>query len=217
MGSRVTQATPLHFPDKSLAGVARLLDDLHRLMEDRDSADVVFLVGREEAPVYAHCLILRARAASYFLFGRPSRSPAAVISGPGARPHTTSFLPGMGGKKLGQQECPSERCRRVVATSPSLRPAYATHAPVLSPTSGSARGVAGSGAFSASHPDSCPQVRTTRALCEVRCRRESHTRLLRHARRVEAGVAPGVFVDARPAAPQEPQTLSGGTEVGGAP
>ncbi|KAH7983975.1 hypothetical protein HPB52_015888 [Rhipicephalus sanguineus] len=61
MGSRVTQATPLHFPDKSLAGVARLLDDLHRLMEDRDSADVVFLVGREEAPVYAHCLILRAR------------------------------------------------------------------------------------------------------------------------------------------------------------
>ncbi|EEC18006.1 hypothetical protein IscW_ISCW014513 [Ixodes scapularis] len=62
MGTRVTQATPLHFTDKSQAGVARLLDDLHRLMDDRDSADVVFLVGREEVPIYAHCLILRARS-----------------------------------------------------------------------------------------------------------------------------------------------------------
>ncbi|CAN7990915.1 unnamed protein product [Ixodes hexagonus] len=62
MGTRVTQATPLHFTDKSLAGVARLLDDLHRLLDDRDSADVVFLVGREEVPIYAHCLILRARS-----------------------------------------------------------------------------------------------------------------------------------------------------------
>lgn len=67
MGSRVTQATPLHFPDKSLAGVARLLDDLHRLMDDRDSADIVFLVGREEVPIYAHCLILRARLVSPYL------------------------------------------------------------------------------------------------------------------------------------------------------
>ncbi|XP_064466201.1 uncharacterized protein LOC135377597 [Ornithodoros turicata] len=65
MGTRVTQATPLHFPDKSLAGVARLLDDLHRLMEDRDSADIVFLVGREEVPIYAHCLILRARCTNF--------------------------------------------------------------------------------------------------------------------------------------------------------
>ncbi|KAL1452224.1 hypothetical protein WDU94_006519 [Cyamophila willieti] len=58
MGSRVAAA---HFPDKYLAGVPQLLEDLQRLAEDTDSADIVFLVGREEVPVYAHRIILMAR------------------------------------------------------------------------------------------------------------------------------------------------------------
>lgn len=60
MGTRITTTT-LHFTDKSLAGVPRLLDDLQRLADDHDSADIVFLVGREELPVYAHRLILMIR------------------------------------------------------------------------------------------------------------------------------------------------------------
>ena len=58
MGTRVAAA---HFPDKNLAGVPQLLEDLQRLAEDHDSADIVFLVGREEVPVYAHRIILMAR------------------------------------------------------------------------------------------------------------------------------------------------------------
>lgn len=60
MGTRVTPSS-IHFADKTLAGVPRLLDDLQRLVEDRETADIVFIVGREEAPIYAHRLILRAR------------------------------------------------------------------------------------------------------------------------------------------------------------
>ena len=51
MGTRVAAA---HFPDKNLAGVPQLL-------EDHESADILFLVGREEVPVYAHRIILIAR------------------------------------------------------------------------------------------------------------------------------------------------------------
>jgi hypothetical protein len=58
MGTRVAA---VHFPDKNLAGVPQLLEDLQRLAEDHDSADIVFLVGREEMPVYAHRIILMAR------------------------------------------------------------------------------------------------------------------------------------------------------------
>ncbi|GIX92271.1 uncharacterized protein CDAR_621581 [Caerostris darwini] len=59
MGTRVTPSA-IHFADKALAGVPRLLDDLQRLVEDRETADIVFIVGREEVPIYAHRLILRA-------------------------------------------------------------------------------------------------------------------------------------------------------------
>ncbi|XP_014260319.1 uncharacterized protein LOC106672966 [Cimex lectularius] len=51
--------------DKTLAGVPQLLDDLHRLLEDKESADIVLLVGREEVPFYAHKLILMARCKSF--------------------------------------------------------------------------------------------------------------------------------------------------------
>lgn len=58
MGTRVPP-TPLC--DKAMAGLPQLLDDLHRLSEDQDSADVVFLLGREEERVYAHKIMLMAR------------------------------------------------------------------------------------------------------------------------------------------------------------
>ena len=44
-----------------LAGVPRLLEDLARLSEDKESADILFLLGRDEVPVYAHRIILQAR------------------------------------------------------------------------------------------------------------------------------------------------------------
>nr|CAI5821948.1 unnamed protein product [Callosobruchus analis] len=47
--------------DKALAGVPRLLDDLQRLSEDHDSADIVFILGPQEERVYAHRVILMAR------------------------------------------------------------------------------------------------------------------------------------------------------------
>ncbi|KAG8236714.1 hypothetical protein J437_LFUL016597 [Ladona fulva] len=46
---------------QSLSGVPQLLEDLQKLSEDKDSADVVFLLGREEVPVYAHRIVLMAR------------------------------------------------------------------------------------------------------------------------------------------------------------
>ncbi|KAK3921364.1 BTB/POZ domain-containing protein 9 [Frankliniella fusca] len=59
MGSRVAPHCP---GDK---GIPRLLEDLQRLAEDHESADVVFLVGRDEVPVYAHRVILMARCKSF--------------------------------------------------------------------------------------------------------------------------------------------------------
>lgn len=62
MGSRVGGVGSSGLPaDKALAGVPRLLDDLQRLSEDSDSADIVFILGREEERVYAHRVILIAR------------------------------------------------------------------------------------------------------------------------------------------------------------
>lgn len=62
MGSRVGGlGTAGLSADKALAGVPRLLDDLQRLSEDTDSADIVFILGREEERVYAHRVILMAR------------------------------------------------------------------------------------------------------------------------------------------------------------
>ncbi|XP_032681890.1 uncharacterized protein LOC116849136 isoform X2 [Odontomachus brunneus] len=48
-----------------MSGVPRLLEDLARLSEDKDSADIVFLLGRDETPVYAHRLILQARCKNF--------------------------------------------------------------------------------------------------------------------------------------------------------
>uniref|UniRef100_A0A146KZ69 BTB/POZ domain-containing protein 19 n=3 Tax=Lygus hesperus TaxID=30085 RepID=A0A146KZ69_LYGHE len=51
--------------DKSLAGVPQLLEDMQRLLEDKEHADLAFLVGREEAPIYAHRLIMMTRCKSF--------------------------------------------------------------------------------------------------------------------------------------------------------
>ncbi|KAG5327861.1 RUXE protein, partial [Pseudoatta argentina] len=51
--------------EAGLAGVPRLLEDLARLSEDKDSADIVFLLGRDETPVYAHRIILQARCKNF--------------------------------------------------------------------------------------------------------------------------------------------------------
>lgn len=51
----------MQLTEKSLAGVQQLLIDLQRLSEDMESADMVFLVDRDEERVYAHKIILQAR------------------------------------------------------------------------------------------------------------------------------------------------------------
>lgn len=58
MGTRVTAA---HFSDKTFAGVPQLLEDLQKLSTDHESADIVFLIGRDEVPVYTHRIILMTR------------------------------------------------------------------------------------------------------------------------------------------------------------
>ena len=51
--------------EKTWLGVEVLLRDLQNLIDDHDSADVLFLVGKDEVAVYAHRLMLVARC-NYF-------------------------------------------------------------------------------------------------------------------------------------------------------
>lgn len=51
--------------DKTWLNVEGLLRDLQKLIDNRESADVVFLVGRDEVAIYAHRLILVTRC-KYF-------------------------------------------------------------------------------------------------------------------------------------------------------
>lgn len=67
MGSRggIPPQPAIHsiFCDKTHVGLSKLLDDLLKLSDDSDSADIVFIVGREreEERVYAHKIIFMAR------------------------------------------------------------------------------------------------------------------------------------------------------------
>ena len=54
--------------DAVLAGVPRLLDDLQKLLETHDHADILFLVGREETAFYAHRLLLNSRYAIEMIY-----------------------------------------------------------------------------------------------------------------------------------------------------
>ncbi|KAJ8957497.1 hypothetical protein NQ318_020524 [Aromia moschata] len=85
MGSRVGGLSTAGLPaDKALAGVPRLLDDLQRLSEDTDSADIVFILGREEERVFAHRVILMARLVQSLPGIRPlssiKRTPSIVFN-----------------------------------------------------------------------------------------------------------------------------------------
>ncbi|KAF7271972.1 hypothetical protein GWI33_015208 [Rhynchophorus ferrugineus] len=83
MGSRVGGLNTTGLPaDKALAGVPRLLDDLQRLSEDVDSADIIFILGREEERVYAHRVILMARCKSFQTAkrGEVCRIPGCTVS-----------------------------------------------------------------------------------------------------------------------------------------
>lgn len=51
----------IQLTDKSFGGVPQLLVDFQRLSEDQETADVVFLLDREEERIYAHKIILQAR------------------------------------------------------------------------------------------------------------------------------------------------------------
>jgi hypothetical protein len=89
MGTKIP-ADRIYHSDKVLAGVPQLLDDFHKLIDDQESgkisrrfeklhnsslcsdrkisifsADVVFLLGREEERIYAHRLILMTRCKSF--------------------------------------------------------------------------------------------------------------------------------------------------------
>ena len=51
----------VRFADKADAGVPGLISDLQSLLQDSDTSDVVFIVGKEAIEFRAHRLILRAR------------------------------------------------------------------------------------------------------------------------------------------------------------
>lgn len=62
--SKVNMAAVMSsFSDKntSWVGVESLLNDLYELVDDRETGDVVFVVGDSETSIYAHRLILIAR------------------------------------------------------------------------------------------------------------------------------------------------------------
>ncbi|XP_011637836.1 serine-enriched protein isoform X2 [Pogonomyrmex barbatus] len=75
--------------EAGLAGVPRLLEDLARLSEDKDSADIVFLLGRDETPVYAHRIILQARCKNFTAAKRiGTASNPTPVRMPHAHPET---------------------------------------------------------------------------------------------------------------------------------
>ncbi|XP_073968405.1 serine-enriched protein isoform X2 [Rhodnius prolixus] len=81
--------------DKALSGVPHLLDDLARLAEDRESADIVFLVGRDEVPITAHRLIMMTRCKSFQTVkrGEAYRIPGSIIASGAAGSPTHIRLP----------------------------------------------------------------------------------------------------------------------------
>lgn len=63
MGTRIPPPCPMPLlcDNQTMAGLPQLIEDLQRLSEDQDSADVVFVCGREEERIYAHRIILMTR------------------------------------------------------------------------------------------------------------------------------------------------------------
>lgn len=46
---------------KNLQSIVQLISDLQRLYDDKESTDIEFIIGSEEARVLAHSLIVKAR------------------------------------------------------------------------------------------------------------------------------------------------------------
>ncbi|XP_053953391.1 uncharacterized protein LOC128860139 [Anastrepha ludens] len=84
MGTRVPPPcpTPLHFDQAAMAGLPQLITDLQRLSEDQESADLVFICGREEERIYAHRILLMARCKSFKMAkrGEICRIPGCSVS-----------------------------------------------------------------------------------------------------------------------------------------
>ncbi|XP_035789422.1 uncharacterized protein LOC118465356 [Anopheles albimanus] len=78
MGSRAQSV----ICDKVMAGLPQLLDDLQKLSEDNDTADIVFVLGPAEERVYAHRIILMARCKSFqnTKRGEICRIPGCTVS-----------------------------------------------------------------------------------------------------------------------------------------
>ncbi|KAG4070335.1 hypothetical protein HA402_006477 [Bradysia odoriphaga] len=78
MGSRVPLTT---LCEKTAPGVPQLLDDLQKLLDDQESCDIVFLLGRDEERVYAHKILLMARCKSFQTAKRGEfRIPSATVA-----------------------------------------------------------------------------------------------------------------------------------------
>ena len=56
-----TRPNLVHFADKTLAGVPGLLGDMQKLVNDRETSDVILLIGKQETEFYGHKLILQTR------------------------------------------------------------------------------------------------------------------------------------------------------------
>ncbi|CAG0881812.1 unnamed protein product [Darwinula stevensoni] len=61
----IGSAGPVDASHQPMVGVARLLDDLRRLADDRETADLLFLLGREETHLHGHRLIFTTRCKSF--------------------------------------------------------------------------------------------------------------------------------------------------------
>ena len=63
LSNGIEQMVMAQVNDVQLTGqtAVRLIEDLQRLMQDHETADVVFVVGHTEVPISAHRVILRAR------------------------------------------------------------------------------------------------------------------------------------------------------------
>lgn len=66
------------------SAVECLLDAMQRLSEDQDSADIVFLLGRDEERVYAHRIILMVRCKSFQSPQQSGGTTAATTVAPAA-------------------------------------------------------------------------------------------------------------------------------------
>lgn len=62
MGSRTL--LPVYVNDKECPGVAKLLDDMKKLMMDKSTSDVI-LLDQDEQPIHAHRIILKNRCSAF--------------------------------------------------------------------------------------------------------------------------------------------------------